>query len=358
MQLKTRFTFLLFLLLSASLGYTQGSFKNATRFIKSIQADSETVGLSVTVAKEGKIIYSKGFGYESLEHEVKVDPGKTKFRIASISKALTSGAMGVLMNRNRLDVDMPVQLYAPYFPKKNYKITSRQVAGHVAGIRHYRNNEFLSAKRYNSVKEGIEIFILDSLNFKPGTQYSYSSYGFNLVSAIIEGASGMEYLDFMQKEIFDPLKMKSTVPDYHDSIIAHRSDFYSMEKGKVIHARYVDNSYKWAGGGYLSTTEDLIKFGNAMLYDKLFPEEIKIELITSQKLSNGKLTHYGMGWTTGINKYGKTFYGHGGGAIGGCGNFLIFPEEKLVIAVYTNDTQAMVGSEIHDLANIFMESYE
>lgn len=356
MNTKLKIVLLLIAALFVQFSFAQRGLKNATRYIKNLKEESQTVGLCVTASIDGKTIYSKGFGYESLEHEVKADPAKTRYRIASISKAFTSAAIGILMNERKLNIDLSAQMYASYFPHKRHKITTRQIAGHMAGIRHYEQGEFLSSKRYNSVKEGLEIFMYDSLMFKPGTDFLYSSYGFNLVSAIIEGASGQTFLNYMQKYVFTPVKMTNTVPDYHDSIIVHRSDFYSMENGKIIHAPYVDNSYKWAGGGYLSTTEDIVKFGNAILYNKLFPDKIKQELIASQQLNSGKKTGYGLGWFTGIDAYGRKYYGHGGGAVGGSGNFLIFPEEKLVIAIYTNDTSASVGKELHTLADIILDA--
>lgn len=245
-----------------------------------------------------------------------------------------------------------------YFPVKEFPITVRQVAGHIAGIRHYKNEEFLMAKRFNSVKEGLGVFMYDSLMFEPGTQYMYSSYGFNLLSAIIEGASGQEFLPYMKEHVFAPLGMTLTVPDYHDSIISHRSDFYSMDEGKVVHAPYVDNSYKWAGGGFLSTTEDLVRFGNGILYNKLFGEDIKKQLTTSQKNRDGKPTGYGMGWADKVSPAGKKYYGHRGGAVGGCGNLIVYPNEELVLAFYTNDSEAKVGDEIHQLAELFLKVSE
>ncbi len=327
----------------------------AEKYIQQLKEESESIGWTATVSVENKIVFSKGFGLGNYEQQVPVYPDKTKFRIGSISKSLTAAALGILMEENKIDVDLPVQNYAPYFPEKEYPISTRQVAGHIAGIRHYRDEEFLSMKHYKTVNEGLEIFMRDSLLFEPGTNYSYSSYGFNLVSAAIEGASGEEFLSYMQKMVFDKIGMTETVPDYNDSMIVYRSGFYSMENGVDINAPYVDNSYKWAGGGFLSTSEDLVKFGNAMINNELFQEEIKIELITPQKLANGKATEYGMGFFSGTDEFGRFYYGHGGGSVGGCGNLIIYPEEKVVVAVITNDSNAKVGKELHQLAELFLK---
>src|SRR5699024_4999921 len=121
--------------------------------------------------------------------------------------------------------------------------------------------------RFNSVKESLEIFAEDTLLFKPGTDYSYSSYGWNLISAVVEGASGTPFLTYMKNEVFTPLNMDQTVAEYTDSLISHRTDYYThADDGTVLNAPAVDNSYKWAGGGFIGTAEDLIMFGKNMFW--------------------------------------------------------------------------------------------
>lgn len=349
-----------FLVLFAAFACTRSKPKTeeATEYIHQLKTESGSIGWTATVSVENKIILSEGFGLGNYEQQVPVYPDKTKFRIGSISKSLTAAALGILMEEGKIDLDAPVQNYVPDFPEKKYPVTTRQLAGHIAGIRHYKGDEFLSTKNYKSVREGLKIFMNDTLLFEPGTDYNYSSYGFNLLSAIIEGASGEEFLSYMKKNVFDPLEMSETCPDKNDSLIVYRSGFYSMDAGKDVNAPYVDNSYKWAGGGFLSTSEDLAKFGNAMLNNTLFSEKTKNELITPQTLSSGNKTEYGMGFFSGTDEFGREYYGHGGGSVGGCGNLIIYPEEKIVIGVVTNDTRAKVGNDLHNIAEILLSEKE
>ena len=333
---------------------TDPRIAEAENYIEQLRLESESVGWTATVSKDNEIVFSKGFGLGNYEQQVPVYPDKTKFRIGSVSKALTAAGLGILIDEGKIDLDAPVQQYVPYFPEKKYEITTRQVAGHLAGIRHYNGDEFLSSKYYPTVKDGLQIFLNDTLLFEPGTRYSYSSYGFNLLSAIIEGASGDNFLHFMQSRVFDPLNMTETTAERMDSLILFRAGYYDMDHGKVINAPYVDNSYKWAGGGFISTSEDLVKFGNAMLNNTLFPEEVKQQLITPQTLANGQKTAYGMGFFSGTDDFGRHYYGHPGGSIGGCSNLIIYPEEKMVVAVITNDTRAKVGSELYKIAEILV----
>lgn len=345
---------ILFFFVIVSCEKEEENVKNAINYLAQLKTESESLGWTATVSSNGRIILSEGLGWGNVEQQVPVFPDKTKFRIGSISKSLTAAALGILIEEGKIELDAPVQKYVPDFPKKKYPITVRQVAGHIAGIRHYNGEEFLSANYYKTVSEGLEIFKNDSLLFEPGTRYNYSSYGFNLISAVIEGASGEDFLSFMKNHVFLPLEMNETVPDRNDSLIIYRSGFYSMENGKDINAPYVDNSYKWAGGGFLSSSEDLVKFGNAMLTNTLFSAAIKDLLITSQMLNNGTETGYGMGFFTGTDEFGRQYYGHGGGSIGGCGNLIIYPEINMVVAVITNDSRAKVGREIFKVAEILV----
>ena len=228
--------------------------------------DAEAIpGLSAAIGRGSQLIWSEGFGYSDMTHNVMVTP-LTKFRIGSVSKPVTAAALAILVEAGALDLDAPVQDYVPSFPEKRWPVTTRQLAGHLGGIRHYRGLENLSRTHYPTVLSGIAIFADDSLIHEPGTEFSYSSYGWNLVSAVVEGASGEDFLGYMDRVVFDPLGMDRTVADWNAPIIADRTRFYVADStGQVFNAPYVDNSYKWAGGGILSTPEDLLVFANAHL---------------------------------------------------------------------------------------------
>jgi len=292
-------------------------------------------GLEVALGQHTRLIWSAGLGYADIENRVPVTP-QTKMRVASISKSLTSAAIGLLIAEGKLDLDAPIQRYVPSFPEKRWPITTRQLAGHLAGIRHYRNREFLSKKHYNSVLDALEVFAQDTLLFKPGTRYSYSSYGWNLISAVIEGAAKEPFLQFMYRRVFLPMHMYHTVAEHPDSIIFNRADFYLLSADSLIlNAPYVDNSVKWAGGGFLSTAEDLVRFGTGLLAGELIPRNIVDTLFTSQRTLDGKKTGYGIGWRTDIRE-GQRIVWHTGGAVGGSAVLILYPEEQIVVALIAN----------------------
>ncbi|UXX80066.1 beta-lactamase family protein [Reichenbachiella carrageenanivorans] len=313
--------------------------------VDSIQRTYKVPGMDVAVAIAGQTVWSESFGLADVELNAPVIAGQTRFRVGSVAKPLTAVALAKLMEADRIDIDLPVQVYVPYFPEKAYTFSTRQLSGHIAGIRSYQNNEFLNKKHYQTVKEGLSMFMNDSLVYEPGTAYTYSSHGYNLLSAVIEGASGEAFLPFMHKTIFRPLGMLSTCEDQNDSIISDRTSFYRLSRTdslQIENAPYVDNSYKWAGGGFVSTTSDLIKFGEAMMQPGFLSEPTLEEITTPQMLKNGKKTHYGIGWE--IGRHGdKQVYGHGGGSVGGITVFRIYPEDQLVIVMLSNSSNTKYG---------------
>ncbi len=177
----------------------------ARQAIRDSMASLRVPGAQVAVVVDGELVWSEGFGLADIENQVPVTP-ETRLRIASISKSVTAVGVGLLVQDGKLDLDAEVQRYVPDFPRKRWPITVRQVAGHLAGIRHYRGDEFASMAPYPTVRAGLRIFEDDSLLFEPGTRYSYSTYGWNLMSAIVEGASGQPFLQFMQRRVFGPLR--------------------------------------------------------------------------------------------------------------------------------------------------------
>ncbi len=310
------------------------AIEEARAIVREVMAESGIPGISVAVGFHGSVVWSEGFGLADLEHSVPVTT-LTKFRIGSVSKPITAAALGLLIEAEKLDLDAPVQDYVPDFPEKRWPVTVRQVAGHISGIRHYRGNENGSSRRYSSVSEGLDIFESDALLFEPGTQYSYSSYGFNLLSAVVEGASGQGFLSLMRDSVFEPLEMRYSLAGYTDSIINHRTGFYERNGERtVLNAPYVDNSYKWAGGGFLSTPEDLIRFGSAHLEAGFLEAKTLETLFTSQRLSDGETTGYGVGWT--IREDEQDIVGHGGGSVGGTSSLIVNRDTGLVVAAVGN----------------------
>ncbi|MEZ4700827.1 MAG: serine hydrolase domain-containing protein [Rhodothermales bacterium] len=339
-----------------AVGAYAGAIAHSREAVASLMQRETVPGISVAVMVAGDIVWAEGFGWADIEQRVPVTP-LTKMRIGSVSKPITSAAVGLLMEAGRLDLDAPIQTYVPSFPDKGYPITTRQLAGHLAGIRHYRGNEMESAAYYPTVAAGLAIFRDDPLLTPPGERYSYSSYGWNLVSAAVEGAAGEPFLAFMQRAVFDALALRHTTAEHMDSLIAYRTRYYVHDDaGRVVNAPYVDNSYKWAGGGFISTAEDVVRFGDAILHGRLLRTSTVDALWASQRTNDGALTGYGIGWRTSVDDEGRRMVGHTGGSVGGTTLFTIYPDEDLIVCVISNLSDTRYGGLDQTLAAFFLEA--
>src|ERR1700676_1233394 len=255
-------------------------------------------GMSIAVTVNGKMVWAEGFGLADLEQCVPVTP-KTKFRIGSTSKPLTSAGVMLLYDQKRLDLDAPIQRYVPAFPPKGQVITTRELLGHLAGIRDYNAEEGGKLDRdvYHSVSESLKRFKDDPLAAPPDTKWIYSTYGYVLASAAIEVASGQDFLSFMHDKVFSPLGMQDTLADESDKIIPNRARWYTiMGDGTYRNTRFEDLSYKWAGGGFLSTAEDLARFGSALLKPGFLKQDTLAMIFSRQETNAGEKTKYGLGW--------------------------------------------------------------
>jgi len=291
-------------------------------------------GLSVGFLRDG-VVWVEGFGYSDLENSVPAKP-ESAYRLASITKTITAMAILQLVERGKIDLDAEVQTYVPYFPKKKWPITVRQLLGHIGGICHYNNYDREGyIKVHKNTREALAIFQDFPLVAKPGTQYNYSSYGYNLLGAVVEGGSGLFYGDYIKKHIFEPLGMTNSRLDDPVDIIPNRVRGYRLVQGQLKNSEYVDISSRFAGGGTRSTVVDLLKYAIGILDRKLLQPETYRQMFTPMILNNGLYTTYGMGWN--VRPLNGHFRIHHGGSQAETKTFLlILPTESCAIAIASN----------------------
>ena len=330
------------------------AIERARVYVKGLIEKNKTPGMSVAVAVDGQIVWSEAFGEADLENHLAVRRN-TKFRLGSVSKLLTAAALARLYEQGAVDLDVPIQRYVPYFPEKGNPITLRQLAGHTAGIRHYLDGDpFVRGPHFSTVREALELFKNDPLIFEPGTQYAYSSYGYNLISAAVEGASGKPFLEYIREGVFAPLQMEGTVADDPFAIVPERSRFYTVgSDGHIENAPYIDSSFRWASGGFLSTAEDLARFGSAHLKPGFFKREMLNLLLTSQRLKSGQETGVGIGWRIGRDKDGGRFFHHGGVIEGGRAFLLVDERTRTVVALLANSVSNFGEEQARTLVTFF-----
>jgi serine beta-lactamase-like protein LACTB len=309
-------------------------------------------GMSVAVVQDGEFVWSGGFGMADLENAVPAT-SQTLYRLGSISKPLTATAAMKLWETGRLDLDTPVQKYCPSFPQKPWPLTTRQLLGHLGGIRYYNvpempysvsqtDPEVGNTRHFeNGVEGGLKFFATEPLVAQPGTHFNYTTQGYTVVGCAIEGASGKSYADYVRESVLVPAGMLQTRPDDRFAIIPSRTRFYSKDKsGAVVNAEFLDSSYKVPGGGWLASAPDMARFAAATLNDQLVKRTTRDLMWTEQLPTDGLgRMAYGLGWQLGVMD-GVKDLGHGGTQQGASAMLLIAPAERAGVVVLTNSDAA------------------
>jgi serine beta-lactamase-like protein LACTB, mitochondrial len=318
--------------------------------VSSFMSANSVPGIGVAVVLDGEPAWSAGFGMADLENSSPAT-SSTLFRLGSISKPITATAILQLWERGKLDLDAPVQKYCPVFPQKESPITSRELLGHLGGIRHYHPDgkgdiPEDSARHFSSMEESLQIFAADPLVAKPGTKFNYSTYGYTLLGCVLEGAAAQKYVDYVGENIFKPAGMRQTQADDFFAVIAHRTRWYHKDKSGIVrNAGVLDSSYKIPGGGLISSADDMARFEAAILADKLLARATRDVLWTSLKTADGKITGYALGW--GISdRIGVHVVAHTGGQQGTSTAFALVPDRRFGVVVLAN----MDGVDVNQLA--------
>ncbi|MEE9364500.1 MAG: serine hydrolase domain-containing protein [Cellulophaga sp.] len=349
--------------------------KQADSLLKSEFNKLKTPALSASIGINDTLIWSNTIGYSDIDNRIIAD-SLTKFRIGSTSKALTSVGLGLLIQNKKLETQSLVRDFVPYASNKLSELTLRQIASHTSGIRNYGTCycfpiwEYYNNHEYNSIEESVVVFNDDELLFEPSTNFSYSSYNYTLLSAMIETASGKKFLPFMQEKVFKPLNMNNTKADRKNQNKGNITKFYEIENGKIKESYEINNSVKWAGGGFLSTPNDLVKLGNVVLNYRLLDSLTTAKLFDPVKLNSGQVNsdNYGMGWRNDMYKnihkdgHDVNIIHHGGVAMGSTAMLILLPEYNLTVAVTMNrnastqETKNLFFSLPHKLASLFINS--
>ena len=323
-------------------------------------------GLSVAVGVAGDIVWAEGFGWADLDKRVPVAPDMT-FRIGTASTALTSVAVGLLLEKRRLSLDDVIQIQVPEFPRHQWPVTLRQLMGHTAGVPNDGGDEGpLFSERCERPVDALRFLSGHEreLLFEPGTKYNYSSYGWIVVSAAVEAAAGEPFLTFMRKQIFEPLGMRDTKADSATDPIPNRVTPYfprfaaDPRYGPDL-MRPIDYSCYAGSSAFLSTPSDLVRFGFAINSGKLLQPATRQLLQMSQRLASGQETGYGLGWdleTVALAGEQTRSVGHDGESLGGrVASLMTFPEHGIVVAVTSNVSYADTFAVALNIAQAFAE---
>ena len=359
----------------------QNAIDTASQELARIGTTSNFPSLSVAVGHQGKLIWSAAVGYQDLDQRIPATP-KTQYRIGSSSKAVTSTGVARAVDQGFIDLDAIIGDSITNWSKKEWDFSMRQLLSHTAGVGNYTDFGFASAKytlcncyKFKTAAEGLKVFDQYDLIFEPGTSFAYSTFDINLASVVLEQAVSTPFLEYLDQAVFTPLDMRDTYGDHDQPKTEHFATFYETRDGyyrefRSFEQRYdINLSYKWAGGGIISTPSDLVKMGNAYLKDDSFlSHDTKRAFWTPQKLNNEEVNEqdYALGWRSYLAYEndllldGKTpvWMVHHGGVSKGSQNFLvIFPDYDLVIdgSINTNvEDFGTFSKEMYKIANHFL----
>ena len=331
------------------------------RIVRTALTEQNLPGLAVAVVAGGELVWTEGFGWADIAARVPVTPD-TRFRIGTASTALTSAAAGVLLEKGRLKLDDEIQNLVPQFPKKQWPVTLRHLMAHVGGIGTDGGTEGpLFRQRCGTPVDAIAPIAQGPLLFEPGTQFRQSNYGWILVSAAVEAGASQPFLTFMKEQVFQPTGMNNSgaesateenpervgepaedaplVTLLRDVILKPLGMGGAKSKQPTdpatvyfpgfgsdplvrygLHVMPPHNLSCYAGSmAFLSTASDMARFGLALNNGKLLqPDTVRL-LQTSQRLTSGEETGYGLGWkldTVTLNGSPAQVAGHDGELLG------------------------------------------
>jgi len=355
-----KFLFIVALLFQSISAYAQVQpyELKANELISAAVNDNQTVGIVAGFSVNGDIVWQNGAGFSDLKNKVAIDTSTTT-RIASIAKPMTAIAIMQLYEQGKLALDEPIQTYLPSFPrKKEGDISIRQLLQHSAGIDDYKNNKEQENKtNYPSLTDAVALFKDRNLVSTPGQAFNYTTYGYVVLGLIIEKVSGMSYESYMQANIWDKAHMNNTGVEYFGQNAENKSLIYHKNsRGRINQSDPTNLSDRIPGGGFYSTVSDMLRFGDAVLSNRLIKASTFEMMVENPKLKtqgNG----YGLGWYLyGENPNYGDVYGHNGAQTGASTFLMLLPDQQTTIVVLANTSGAMqtvsnITIQLFDIAN-------
>ncbi|WP_350285305.1 serine hydrolase [uncultured Croceitalea sp.] len=317
--------------------YITGGYSQNYEAIISQELHHQSPGGSILIAKDGNVVYHKSFGKANIELGVDMT-NKSVYRIASLSKQFTAIAILKLSEENKLSLTDEITKFIPDYPMKGYNITLEHLLSHTSGIKDYLSIESFdktTQKQDMTPEEIINFFKNEPMDFEPGTRYQYSSSGYIILGHIIEILSGMSYENYMQKFIFNPLGLSNTRYDTTTDTIKNRVSGYKKNNDNYKNANYLSMTLPYAAGSLVSTTEDFLKWNQALATEKIISSTTLESAYRPYVLKSGQKGLHGYGWEIGNVRNVKSVK-HSGRINGFSTYALSVPEENVYITILTN----------------------
>lgn len=340
----------------------QDNALKAEQWLKSVYEMNLFPSFSVSIGIQGELAWEGVIGFSDISSRTLADQN-IQYRIGSIAKPITATAVMRMQEKQVLAIDSNFNTYVSGYPAENSGFTVKQLLTHQGGVRHYIDelSENFSNKEYLSARQAASIVEKDALLFSPGEGFHYSTYGYTLVSLAMESAYAMPFEKIMYNEVFTPAGMIATQFDKSEKSSQKNIATPYLQVGEYLFkSPNVNLSNKYAGGGYLSTPSDMVRFANSLLNNILITVDSKEIMWSPVALNNGEMNpeNYALGFRVGQDDLGRFVY-HGGKSVGGYSFLLIYPGLDLVVAYSTNVTPSGNSfdrlQEAKKVARLFVE---
>lgn len=338
-------TLALLLLTAALPSFTQSQQSARVDSIFAQYARPDSPGCAVGVFRNGQIAYSRGYGMANIELGVPITPEHV-FYVGSVSKQFTAMSIALLAKDGRLSLDDDVHKFIPELPEFGQRITIRHLVHHTSGLREKWDIFQMAGMRDGDVVNQADVIEVvrreKALNFAPGEEWLYNNTAYDLLSTIVQRASGKPHREFAQERIFGPLGMANTrYVDDRTLIVRGRASAYapSPRRGGGFVTANVSHVETTGSGGVHSTIGDLLRWDESFYTGALGGAELATLVQTPGALNSGEKLTYAFGLT--VDQYGGKRRVHHGGALGGYRAMLMrFPDEHFSVALLCNIASA------------------
>ena len=311
-------------------------------------------GLTVAVSIDNQTIWADGFGYSNVELKTKASPTH-KFRIGQVSEVITALTTAKLSEEGKFSFDQPVSEILPELSTKTSNYSIYQLGTHSSGLR--AESEPAGKGSSKSLDELIPTFVNEDMLYETGAGVSHSELGYDLIGYLIQKTTNQTFDKAVKKTLLDTLKMANTSPDHPYVIVDDKANTYDYDfLAQPITAEHLDLRAKVASAGYLSSVADLVKLGNSLIYPGFLKQETLTRITSQFTTKSGQKSQFGFGVIVSKDNDGNTFIGQQGKVNGGVCALLIYPDDKLVVAISANIGNNSWELPIFETASIFQKA--
>ncbi|MEJ2539606.1 MAG: serine hydrolase [Gemmatimonadota bacterium] len=305
-----------------------------------------TPGVSVAVAKDGQVVFAKGYGESDIEHAVAARP-ETVYRIGSITKQFTAAIIMRLVERGEIALDDPVTRFLPEYDMQGHTVTVRHLLNHTSGIFSYTSlgeDAWQTIFRHDLTdRELIDLFEREPFDFEPGAEQRYNNSAYVLLGPIIEAVTGTPYARYLEEELLAPLGLEHTAYCDVTRIVPHRASGYEDQEGEWVNASFLSMNVPGGAGAMCSTVGDLSAWTRMLHRGEVVSAGSLQEMTTPTVVASGDTIPYGFGLAVGELE-GHPRVGHDGGINGFISSLVHYPDDGVTVVVLTNSGSGPAGA--------------